>query len=210
MALAPAATSWWQRNRVWLMLLVPLLAAAIASSSWAYVRLYRPQQFHNPQRSVDGTLHFVQHTRSVDLDYTIDVTMKLISFEPVNDTAWTVPAGQTLWRSTLQFEADPEAPLNGCGVSLRDQHGRRFVGNIGMKASRTMTQASAMQNDCVPLERGGPSVVMGTVMPAREGEERPRIWQSTWLWALPSDAVPTTLRVSWAPPDYAEFGIPVR
>ena len=34
MALTPAHGSWLHRNRVWLALLVPLVALALAASSW--------------------------------------------------------------------------------------------------------------------------------------------------------------------------------
>lgn len=210
MALTPSRESWWRRNRLWLALLVPLLAAAIASSSWAYFTLYRPQQYHRVQPAVDGRVHFVQHTRSTGYDYTIDTTMQLISFAPVTGNDWSVPSGQQLWRSTMRFEADPQTLLNGCRLSLVDQHGRKYAPNLGVKSESSRARTTVMEMECTPSGKSGPVLIMGKVLPPSSGSERPGTWEISQLWALPNDVTPTRLRVAWSAPDYAEFTIPAR
>ncbi|MEL4359253.1 MULTISPECIES: hypothetical protein [unclassified Luteococcus] len=205
MALTTAPTSWWRRNRLWLALLLPLLALAVASSSWAYFRLYRTQQYHQAHRATDGTVHLVHPTRDTGFDYTIDVTMHLVRVEKVTDGSWSVPPGQTLWRSVVRFEADPEALLNGCRVSLLDRQGRRFVPGVGMKAGAAAR--GAVENECVPRDHSGPAVIAGKVLPPNEGEERPPSWESTRLWALPDGAEPGELRIAWSPPHYAALPV---
>lgn len=208
MALHPPGTSWWQRNRIWLALLVPLLAAAIASSSWAWFTLYRPFTYHQPQRAVDGTVHLVQPTVSTGHHYTIDVTMHLDGMDlaaPSNADGWMAAPGQQLWRSTIAFEAAPDLPLTSCTVTVLDAEGREYLPNIGVWEGRNGSK-NQLERDCVPQDAPGPALIMGKILPDM-GDPRPARWTSERLWSLPAGVMPDRIRVAWTEPAYAEFDV---
>jgi len=186
------AASWWGRNRIGLLLLLPALAAAVAAASFrmvigygtfTYWRAHDPVGFVQPF-SLDGT------------DYLRTISVALVSQEQLDFPSGSVrPPGTSLVRVDVRYEAPPTSPLLGCDIRLADTAGRTFrpIGSV-------RDGAASPTADCVPGDTPGPDstgldLTDGTI--ARPGE-----WSGAYLFLLPDDADPVALRLGWNPPDY--------
>ncbi len=175
MALTPAHGSWLHRNRVWLALLVPLVALALAASSWRWVTIYRPAEQTAAHRAEAGTAHLRQTVLVKDSD------------EP------------------LSIDIDPDQPLlRGCGATVRDQHDAVYRAGFGTIAHPGADEGD-IATDCLPDDAPGPlyDPLAGGVEQPDEGGARPASWVVNFLFVLPEGRTPAELRVVFDLPDYA-------
>lgn len=179
------------------------------------------------QRMVDRWWPTFPHERlaaapdgSVRLDDTLDdakgthrrvVTMRFVSLGQV--TAFqesadaktlpaAIPAGQTMWRLTLHFAADPSTILGACQVQLRDADGRQYTPGAGDTVEDVLDYPS-----CTPPGAAGP-------MPALSADDtttfdpRPAEYDRRYHVLLPTGVRPDNVRVWFDTPRYAEFDVP--
>lgn len=199
---------WWQSNRWALALLLPLIALAVAASSYRMTTLYRPNQYTLPQRAAGPVLAYHEefthnrkpHTRDVKLTLT-----RLTALPAGTAFQGQRPAqGATLWLVELRLAALPEVPLMGCRVFIQDTEGRLYNDTSGqLRTNNATANAPVKSSDCVPPATPGPDFdFSGNLLPG-DGGPRPAAWTSRFAIALPQDRQPQSVRVAWQPPHYA-------
>ena len=206
MALTPAHGSWLHRNRVWLALLVPLVALALAASSWRWVTIYRPAEQTAAHRAEAGTAHLRQTVLVKDSDepLSIDITATEAVRMGVHQGR-QAPPGTVLYLVSTLFAADPDQPLlRGCGATVRDQHDAVYRAGFGTIAHPGADEGD-IATDCLPDDAPGPlyDPLGGGVEQPDEGGGRPASWVVNFLFVLPEGRTPAELRVVFDLPDYA-------
>lgn len=199
------SAEWWRRNRLWLALLVPLLALALAASSYRLTTLYLPWQWSRPQ-VVARTGTFTQtfrDTERVTWTRTVTVTVQQVARTTVVAGEAAAPGAQ-LWLVELEFAAAPDQLLDGCTIELEDAAGTIYGGS-GAKVDRAgRPQLTAQRSACVPQDAPGPTRdFTGELVPSPI--ERPPRWTSAASLALPGDVEPVAVRVLWDKPDYLKL-----
>lgn len=220
MTATPAATArrvtqgrtWWARNKLWLFLLAPLLALALATTGFRLVRIYLPWHYTRPQQTAASTLPFAQDwSYNSRMRFHRTVTITVVSVEPVNaDGGRTAAPGGMLYRVGLQFAAPPDVILDGCTVLLVGPDGTLYGDNAGkVDAPASSTPSSTTTIRCVPEDSPGPTIdpLKDEIEPA--ATPRPASWSVTTSIVLPSAVKPAQVRVQWVEPDYAVLAIPV-
>ncbi len=202
--------TWLRRNRLWLLMLAPLLLLAVATSSFRLVTLYLPWEWSRPTvaHAPTGTLRH-QFLGSDDVRREREVTVTIVSARSVPSSDGILPApGAALWQIELEFVASPDQILQFCTIELADAAGTRY-GNQGGKvdADGEPTFANALQF-CVPEDAPGPTLESFTGQLVPSPEERPATWRLTYALGLPSDAEPTELRIGWDRPEYLVLQLP--
>ena len=116
--------SWWRRNRVALVALLPMLALALAASSFRYVSIYRPTTFVAGQVATGSTGRFLAPVPGAEPPTTRDVSITLVSATPhASSGDLSAAKGTRLWEVELEF-------ASGCPLDrLHDRTpGRRWSG----------------------------------------------------------------------------------
>lgn len=203
--------SWWRRNRIWLLLLVPVLAIAIAASSYRMLNLYLPWQWSRPV-VVEGTVGTLRQTYTEldDVRRTREVQVEVRSV--TQHSEWDgvqAVAGGAMWRVLLRFEAEPDQFLHGCHIELVDADGNRYDFTSGLEsAEEGGFYLSPWLLTCVPDEAPGPTVALFQNEIIESPIERPRAWRFDALIAMPEGVTPTAVRIGWKTPDYLVLEIP--
>ena len=203
--------SWWRRNRLWLTLLLPMLALALAASMFRMTTLYLPWQWSQgiDARSTTGTLR-QQFTGTDDVRYSRDVT---VSVDAVRQTTQhgedAAGPGAQLWLVDLTLTAAPDQILDLCFVELVDASGVRYTtagaGKVAADPTDTFWRAPAIVS-CVPADTPGPTLGFNDFIPATA--ERPATWTIGVSAALPSGVEPTALRIMWNHPTFLQLQLP--
>lgn len=203
--------SWWRRNRLWLVLLLPLLAFAIAVSSFRLVTLYLPWEWSHPIHAGDtvGTLH--QNYLELDGEHRDrEVRVEVLSVESSDSSDGTkAVAGATLWTVSLELSAAPEQFLYGCEVELSDADGNRYDFRSSLEpVVESDLHLPPTLIDCVPEEAPGPTIgpFTGEIVPSPA--ERPSSWRQEVLIAMPDGVEPDAVRIGWSRPVYLVLEIP--
>ena len=118
----------------------------------------------------------------------------------------TKPLGSSLWRVRLHFRADPDIVLRGCHVAIMDKRGNRYE----EETSDYQTDGTTPTYLCAPEDTPGPQVQVGsTAPPALEpgDDPRPRSYDTDSYITTTDSAVPTSVRVWFFPPKYAELPV---
>lgn len=201
--------AWWERNRLWLLLLLPLLALALAATSFRLVTLYLPWEWSRPlmANGTEGTLRQT-FLGTDDVRRGREVTVTAVEFVTVDEFDTAVPPpGATLRTITLAFDADPDQILDRCTVIVVDTRGNQYAagkaGTISTDPRRSFVLDSI---SCVPYDTPGPT--MGSDEVIEPKVPRPRTWSVTLPVALPDDATPAELRIGWSQPEYLILGLP--
>lgn len=203
------AVTWWRRNRLWLGLLVPALALALAASAFRLVTLYLPWDWSRPTVAHDTTGTFRQDYEGLDgVNRTREVTVTVDTLEQASSYEGSLPApGATLWVLTLTLSAEPDQILDTCKAVVIDAEGVRYsVGREGQVSDGTDLLWAHRRFDCVPEDTPGPRFTGATV---EEPEfPRPSTWSVTGAVAVPEGVTPTTVNVAWLQPDYLVLEAP--
>ncbi len=120
----PRRPGWWRRNWWGLLVIVPLLVAAIgpgladAYDAWFPTAPTEPISGPNGQwvSYGGGKVRLVALQRPTAL-------------RTYAGQAVTLPATVQVWQATLEVDADADAPLGGCALYLEDRQGRTFSAN---------------------------------------------------------------------------------
>lgn len=206
----PPPPTWWRRNRLWLALLLPLLALAISASSFRMLRLYLPWEWSRPvvAHATTGTLR--QGFRGADnAERTREVTVSVLSATPQQqvDRAGAVPGG-TLWRVELELSAAPDQILDGCTVELTDADGTRYGHSAGQQQADDRFFLPPVLIDCVPPDAPGPRLAPFTGVLEPSPTERPPTWRQTVAIAMPAGVEPTSVRIMWSLPEFLVLELP--
>lgn len=200
--------SWWRVNRWGLLLVLPLLAAALAAGSFRLVTLYLPW-FASPGTHVEGAVTVTTGSSFVVYpdgeEYTATFTpLDIVPVSSAPDDAYlgdgsdlAAAPGARLWRLTTQVEADPAMSLVECRISLLGPDGTHYVAGLAQTTSDGSVVVPALSaGSCVPTGTPGPySDLDGRVQPVEEGEERPATYTIDTYVAVPSTVVPDRVRV---------------
>ncbi|MBK8732992.1 MAG: hypothetical protein IPL93_09040 [Actinomycetales bacterium] len=200
--------SWWRRNRVALVALLPMLALALAASSFRYVSIYRPTTFVAGQVATGSTGRFLAPVPGAEPPTTRDVSITLVSATPhASSGDLSAAKGTRLWEVELEFAADPGVPLTGCTIELLDVAGQVY-GTAGGKPVPATGRDRTAYPGCVPDATPGPELDLdGRVIPAT-GRQRPASWPVLAVIAIPTSGTPVAVRIHWGPPDYAQLPLP--
>lgn len=197
--------SWWQRNRLWLALGIPLLALAVLASSFRLLTLYLPWQWSAPTHahSAEGTLR----QKYLELDGVTrdrEVTVRVVSLEPQESADGLVAVdGATLWRVDLELTAEPDQFLELCHVELADVDGNRYDFASGLIPATSGDYIPApVAITCVPEDAPGPTVSLFTDEIVESPIPRPDSWNIHVLFAVPTGVTPTEVRVGWQQPEH--------
>lgn len=199
---------WWRRNKVALIALLPLAAAAASASSYQLTDVWLPSQ---PWRATDaggptGHYHstFVRggHTFTRDADVTVVGVRQEATFD-----GRRAAEGARLEVVTLRIAADPDVPLDSCQVALLD-HGTPY-GTVAGQA-KPDGRVSAGQATCVPKDAPGPTVdaFTGKLTHPEDKPARPREWTTDIAIAVPNGVEPAQLRLYWDTPGYLLLTLP--
>lgn len=203
------SATWWRRNRVWLGLLVPALALALAASAFRLVTLYLPWEWSRPTVVHAPTGAFQQDFTGLDgVDRTRQVSVTVDSLEQADTYDGSLPApGATLWVLTLTLSADPDQILDGCKAVAVDADGVRYsVGREGQVSDGTDLLWADRRFDCVPADTPGPRFVGVTL--EEPTVPRPPTWSVTGTVAVPDGVTPTSVQVAWLQPAYLVLDVP--
>ncbi|QIK71168.1 hypothetical protein G7070_01290 [Propioniciclava coleopterorum] len=202
------SSAWWRRNRIWLALLLPLLALALAASSFRLTTLYLRWEWSQPvvlQGSGVYTQTY-QDVQDVRRTRTVTVGVGQVARTTQLDDDRAAP-GTQLWLVELDLAAAPDQMLAGCVIELEDAAGVRY-GTFGAKvdgAGRPNTLPD--RPHCVPQDAPGPELSWdGHPLPVTA--QRPAAWRVAASVALPEGVEPTAVRVMWNKPGYVKVLIP--
>lgn len=205
------APSWWARNRLWVLLLVPLLLVALAATAFRLQRLYLPWDWTRPHTTSTSTLRFEQDVRlSASTTRHRSVGITVVNVIPVRQFQGAVAAsGATLHAVTLELTAEPDVILDLCDIALLGPDGTEYgrtAGQLDDPSKKFSSKSSVL--DCVPPDAPGPTwdpfgnkLVPGEV-------ERPRTWRVETRVAVPEGVRPDRVVVRWQTPDYAVLRVP--
>ena len=199
-------SGWWRDNRLWLAALPFCVTAMVAASSYnVRDNWYRTDLHHEIAHAKTGEWVEV----SDEYDDTVGTTRRTFevrltglreggTYVNDDDEPRPPPEGLRAVEAQLDWRADPDQQLRGCNLELLGTDGRRY-------------QLDA-PGICVPFETGGPAI------PAPGDTERPGIpeleaprpptWSTRPVFLVPDDAHVTSLRLSWAAPDYVTLPAP--
>jgi hypothetical protein len=202
----------WLRSNRWWLVVLPLALALMLGASAYRVRTFwwesglhreaavsRPGDFVRVVDDFDDALGPTRRTyevRAERLEKLPEIPQDFGDPEPL-------PADTVAYRVPLDFRAAPDQDLNYCKVVLVDDAGRRFGGDT----SDVLDQV----NLCLPEGHGGPETPLlkgskrGVVPP---GEERPESWSVEPIVLVPEGARPTSVWVSFSPPEYVRLPLP--
>lgn len=202
----PSQQNWWARNRLALLLLLPLLVLAVLASSYNLFVLYRPAHMTRSHQASGPTLAYHETVSTTNFSgksttYTRDVNITLESVRPTPTYQGEQAAkGARLWVVTLEFRAPPDVILEGCHLALVDTEGVVYGDSAGKSGT------PQWDTGCVPRETPGATLSFdGSVVTA--GNPRPPMWKVQRTIALPENRQPHSVRVAWQTPDYAQFNV---
>lgn len=197
-------TGWWKRNRVGLIVLIPLILLAIAANSFRLVEIYLPWMSDRAIR-VDE-VHIPAERIRIDFPEDFDMSQTAIitplSATPVGELAdqygtMVTPApGAKLWTVEIQVNADPSFMLLDCRVSVLDEEGTEYETGLA-QLDGDAAATSFTINLCVEYLQMGPTADLeGNYIPAELGSERPDVYTIQRVFTIPDGHEPAELRVT--------------
>lgn len=203
--------NWWKRNRLWLALAVPLLALALAASSFRLFTLYLPWEWSAPvtPNASQGTLtqRYVE-LDGVRRDRKVDVRVVSLETHERYDGLIAVE-GARLWRVALELTATPDQFLEFCDIELTDAAGNRYDFRSSIVPEDTQSfNPRPFTLRCVPEDAPGPTLSPFSDEVIEPTVERPGSWTIDALIAVPDGVTPTAVRIGWQQPKFLELQLP--
>ncbi|WP_141741483.1 hypothetical protein [Corynebacterium sp. HMSC05E07] len=190
----------------------------IAASSSIMVHAYRPLSVHSAVKAHRN------ESVTFDFEYNADeeryhraATVELTSVTPIeqseflerfkNTTEWDFYYPELLEQSeimaaTVTWAADPEVPLDGCYVSLRDANGLEHSNFLSNSPSDGPKENERIVG-CEPQGAFGPIALNpfeSTPHIIPEPSPRPREWEMTYHFLVTPGFKPTELVITWDGP----------
>jgi hypothetical protein len=203
-----------RRRTVLTVAAIPVaFAVAMGATSQRLVDRWWPSFPHDRLAAApDGSVRLHDTLTDAKGPHPRDVTMRLVSLERVSDyreapgaevQPVTLPPGQVMWRLSIHFAADPSTILGACFVTVRDAEGRAYSPGVARAVKDVLAYPS-----CTPPGAPGP-------MPALSRDEvaeppdppRPAEYDRWYPVILPAGVRPTSVRVWFDTPRYAEFPV---
>jgi hypothetical protein len=156
---------WWRRNLWGLIGLVPAVAALLAlSAENAYYGAWSQSPRTPVAADADGRYTMQgAHIRLVDLAEASDL-------KTYSGAAFVPPGNVKIWRARIEFEADSEAGIGGCGVFVEAADGRLYEDD----PREIRGAAKAISSGClIPSEAKGTTTYVNEVFFALPGDARP-------------------------------------
>ncbi|MEZ5086284.1 MAG: hypothetical protein R2722_08555 [Tessaracoccus sp.] len=204
-------TTWWRRNRLWLALLVPLLLAALAASSFRLVTLHLPWEWSRPIVASGSSGTLTQEYRDLDGEQrSREVRVDVVELEEVESyNGAKAMVGGTLWNVVLELEADPDQFLFGCEVELTDKDGTRYDFRSSLEpVEEDGFFLPPMLIHCVPEHAPGPTIEPLTGEVVASPTQRPRLWRQEVQIVMPDGVEPAGVRIGWHKPVYLVLDTP--
>lgn len=197
-------TGWWKRNRVGLIVLIPLILLAVAANSFRLVEIYLPWMIDRAIRvnevQIPAERIRIDVPEEFDLSQTAIITP--LQATPVAEladqygTVVTPAPGAKLWTVDIQVNADPSFMLLDCRVSVLDEEGTEYETGLAQLDGDTATNSFTI-NLCVEYLQAGPTADLeGNYIPADEGSERPEEYTIQRVFTIPDGHEPAELRVT--------------
>lgn len=191
---------------------VALVAALGATSQRAVDRWWPSFPHERLPAAADGSVHLRDTLTDAKGAHLREVTLRLVSLEPVTDyreapgakpQPVTLPPGQQMWRLSVHFAADPDTVLGACFVRVRDAAGREYVPGVARAVKDVLAYTS-----CAPPGAPGPMPALSRDEPAAPpNPARPAEYDRWYPVIMPSGVRPTSVRVWFDTPRYAEFPV---
>lgn len=202
---------WWAAT-------LPALAFMVAASSSVMVHGYRPLSVHS---TVEATK---QEPAEFSFDYQLDrdtarrsATVTLAAIDKADSSEFNslyadknlmdppaLPGDTALYKATVEWHADPESPLEGCEVGLRDGQGTEQPVRLVLSPQDVPTDMpAAFPNLCEPEGAAGPMAINPFELDANilpEPSARPAEWEMTYYFVTNADFEPSELFVTWGAP----------
>lgn len=204
-------TSWIRRNRVGLVLLPVAAALAVGASSSRLVHNYLP---YEPSSISEGTVGapvtYVQDWQDRSGHYVRKVSVTVDGIERTTqvqdwdgkDVEATIPKGTTLWRVSLNLDADPDQVLRGCELVVIDTRGREYA-----FGSHRIEPDNLKLSPCLNAGQGGPEAALVDGAKHQDDEPRPQTWSTVADVLMAQDAVPERVRIWWQLPEVVEIRV---
>jgi hypothetical protein len=198
----------WTRRNWWGLVALPVaLAAALAASSDRVKLYFWDEGLREPQRAAQGDWLDFRHTYTdSEGEHPLEVRVRLDSVAPATSgwnstTPLELAPGTKAVAVSLSLEADPDLPLAGCKLAVRDAAGTRY---------EYLTEIGGSQpySPCVPPDTPGPSPALGEIDKGRDtsGEPaRPASWEVSPVITLPAGVEVSDVVLWWDLPTYAEL-----
>lgn len=201
---------WLARNRLWLMLLVPLLLLAAAATSFRLQRIYLPWDWTRAHATRGSSLTLEQDvflTRDQRHHRKVDITV--VGVTPAREVEGGVAGpGTDLYRVSIELSAAPDVMLEGCEVGLLGPDGSRYDSYVGQQDAPGFRGYRSRLLSCVPEDAPGPGWDYLSNEPRPAKVERPRTWRIVTGVAVPHGVAPDRVTIRWSKPDYAVLAIP--
>lgn len=199
-------SSWMKRNGVFLALLLPALALALALSSWRMLNLHLPMSWSRPIVAQGSTGVYEQDFLGFDgKTHHRRVEVEVRELEQVHTYEGSRAAdGANLWRVELRLTAPPGELLDDeCTLELVDADGTRYaMRNSQVQADDDPLYAPVFLFSCVPDDAPGPSFDPFTGEVTDSGTQRPPSWDIEGAIAVPEGVTPAWVRLAWAMPEH--------
>ena len=204
---------WWAAT-------IPALATMIAASSSIMVHAYRPlavSSVVNAHRNESATFDFEYNAD--EEHYHRAATVKLISLTPIERSEFSESFKTTVesefpfpelveqtevLKANVSWEADPEIPLDGCHVSLRDADGLEQNNLLSVSPlDGPKDSLISVPDKCEPMGAFGPIAINpfdldSNIIP--EPSPRPREWEMAYHFLVTPGFKPTELVITWDGP----------
>lgn len=198
--------SWWKRNWRWLLVLPVALAAAIFASSHRLIEIYWPSEPTSQVAVESGTAHYTSSLTNAGVTYDRAIDVTFDGARMVDSFEGLAPVeGARLWAFDFTMAAEPDVIAEGCTVIALDSDGRQYFPRA---ATRQDLSAGAYVDNCVPFGAEGPTIDYFSGELVDSATPRPPDWTATLVIAIPEGVEPSSVRIYWDLPRYAEF--PVR
>lgn len=208
---------WWAAT-------IPALAVMVAASSSVMVHGYRPLSVHSiaqagKQEPVEFSFDYQVDKDTVQRSATVELT-SLEKAEPAEfGTAYAeknlmdppqLPTDLELYKATVAWHADPENPLEGCEVGLRNAEGiEQPVRLVVSPQDAPVDFPAAFPNLCEPEGAEGPMAINPFELDANilpEPSKRPDDWEMTYYFITNPGFAPTELFITWGAPHEVRLG----
>lgn len=209
--LAAPERSFIRRNALGLLLLIPALALAVATTSMNWFTLYRPFQMTSAhEASSDGWASMDIHLEPDGIPVHREVSARL---SRVGEGAVSAAQGWHATAAVVEFSAPHGSPLSGCAVRIVGSDGAEYAPDL-VAADAPASSPSASDGGggtgigpggCVPEESPGPTYGIGDTQvhaDASAPSPRPEQWRRRIEVALPAGVQIREVRIGWEPPDY--------